>query len=48
MVMLDSNGCEGSRLPGHEDLDTLHRYTKLTIADLKKPHAKCHPSERES
>ncbi len=35
-------------LLGHEHLDTLHHYAKLTIADLKKTHAKCHPRERES
>lgn len=34
-------------LLGHEDLDTLHHYTKLTISDLKKTHARCHPRERE-
>ena len=34
-------------LLGHEDLDTLHHYTRLTIADLKKTHARCHPRERE-
>ena len=28
--------------------DTLHHYTRLTIADLKKTHARCHPRERES
>ena len=33
---------------GHEHLDTLQHYAKLTIADLKKTHAKCHPRERES
>ena len=33
-------------LLGHESLDTLKYYTKLTIADLKKTHAKCHPRER--
>ena len=35
-------------LLGHEHLDTLQHYAKLTIADLKKTHAKCHPRERES
>lgn len=32
---------------GHESLDTLKHYAKLTITDLKKTHAKCHPRERE-
>lgn len=35
-------------LLGHESLDTLKHYTKLTINDLKKTHAKCHPRERDS
>lgn len=35
-------------LLGHEHFDTLQRYVKLTIAYLKKTHAKCHPRERES
>ena len=35
-------------LLGHEQLDTVQHYAKLTIADLKKTHAKCHPRERES
>jgi site-specific recombinase XerD len=35
-------------LLGHENLDTLQHYAKLTIADLKKTHARCHPRERES
>ncbi len=34
-------------LLGHEHLDTLQHYAKLSIADLKKTHAKCHPRERE-
>lgn len=35
-------------LLGHEKLDTLKHYIKLTINDLKKTHAKCHPRERDS
>ncbi|MCO5062662.1 MAG: tyrosine-type recombinase/integrase [Kiritimatiellae bacterium] len=34
-------------LLGHETLDTLHHYVRLTIADLKKTHEKCHPRERD-
>ena len=33
-------------LLGHETLETLRHYTRLTIADLKKTHEKCHPRER--
>ena len=35
-------------LLGHESLDTLKHYVKLTINDLKKTHAKCHPREKDS
>jgi site-specific recombinase XerD len=35
-------------LLGHEKLDTLEHYTRLTIEDLKKTHARCHPRERNS
>jgi site-specific recombinase XerD len=34
-------------LLGHETLNTLKHYAKLTIADLKKTHEKCHPRERD-
>ena len=34
-------------LLGHEDLDTLKHFVRLTIIDLKKTHEKCHPRERE-
>ena len=34
-------------LLGHETLDTLKHYARLTITDLKRTHAKCHPRERE-
>jgi integrase/recombinase XerD len=33
-------------LLGHENLETLKHYTKLTIEDLKATHARCHPRER--
>ena len=34
-------------LLGHESLDTLKHYARLTITDLKKTHARCHPRERD-
>lgn len=34
-------------LLGHEDLQSLKHYTKLTITDLRKTHAKYHPRERD-
>lgn len=33
---------------GHESLETLKHYTKLTITDLRKTHAKCHPREKNT
>jgi len=35
-------------LLGHESLDTLKHYARLTIIDLQKTHAKCHPRERNA
>jgi integrase/recombinase XerD len=35
-------------LLGHENLNTLRHYVKLTIHDLKKTHRKCHPRERDA
>jgi integrase/recombinase XerD len=35
-------------LLGHESLDTLKHYAKLTINDLKKEHQRCHPRELEA
>ncbi|MEI8121262.1 MAG: tyrosine-type recombinase/integrase [bacterium] len=35
-------------LLGHESLNTLKHYAKLTIIDLKKTHGKCHPREKDS
>lgn len=34
-------------LLGHESLNTLRHYTRLTILDLQKTHAKCHPRETD-
>ena len=34
-------------LLGHETLNTLKHYAKLTITDLKKTHEQCHPRERD-
>jgi site-specific recombinase XerD len=35
-------------LLGHESLETLKHYAKLTILDLKKEHQRCHPREKET
>jgi len=34
-------------LLGHESLDTLKPYARLTILDLKKEHQRCHPREKD-
>ncbi|MBF0227969.1 MAG: tyrosine-type recombinase/integrase, partial [Desulfobacterales bacterium] len=34
-------------LLGHESLETLKYYARLTIVDVKKTHAKCHPREKD-
>ena len=34
-------------LLGHENVETLNHYVRLTIVDLKKTHKKCHPRERD-
>ena len=34
-------------LLGHESLDTLKHYARLTIVDLQKTHEKCHPREAD-
>jgi site-specific recombinase XerD len=31
---------------GHENLDHLDPYVRLTITDLKRTHERCHPRER--
>jgi len=35
-------------LLGHESLDTLKHYARLTITDLRKTHAACHPREKDA
>jgi integrase/recombinase XerC len=34
-------------LLGHENLDTLKHYARLTITDLKATHKRCHPRDRD-
>ena len=35
-------------LLGHESLETIKHYARLTITDLKRTHRKCHPRERDA
>lgn len=47
MVRAGANLYHIKEMLGHETLDTLKHYTKLTIVDLKKTHHQCHPRERK-
>ena len=46
LIRSGANMYHVKELLGHESLDTLKHYAKLTITDLKRTHAKCHPMER--
>ena len=48
MIRGNANIYHVKELLGHESLETLKPYTKLTIMDLKKTHAKCHPREKDN
>lgn len=45
LIRSGANMYHVKELLGHESLDTLKHYAKLTIVDLKKTHEKCHPRE---
>ncbi len=47
LIRNDANLYHVKDLLGHESIDTLKPYIKLTISDLKKTHAKCHPREKD-
>lgn len=47
LIRSGANMYHVKELLGHESLDTLKHYAKLTITDLKKTHRKCHPRERD-
>ncbi len=48
MIRGNANIYHVKELLGHESLEALKPYTKLTIMDLRKTHAKCHPREKDS
>ena len=48
LIRSGANMYHVKELLGHESLDTLNSYTRLTILDLKKTHAKCHPREKDN
>jgi len=45
LIRSGANVYHVKELLGHESLRTLKPYTQLTITDLKRTHAKCHPRE---
>ncbi len=47
MVRAEANMYHVKELLGHESLDTLKHYTRLTINDLKRTHQLCHPREKD-
>ncbi|MCK5802714.1 MAG: tyrosine-type recombinase/integrase [Lentisphaeria bacterium] len=47
LIRNNANPYHVKELLGHESIESLKPYTKLTIIDLKKTHAKCHPRERD-
>ena len=48
LIRADANLYHVKELLGHETLSTVKHYAKLTINDLKRTHAKCHPREKDS
>ena len=46
LLRANANMYHVKELLGHESLDTLKHYAKLTINDLRATHKKCHPRER--
>jgi len=47
LIRSGANMYHVKELLGHESLDTLKHYARLTITDLKKTHRKCHPREKD-
>ncbi len=47
MIRAEANLYRVKEMLGHESLETLKAYTRLTITDLRRTHAKCHPRERD-
>jgi integrase/recombinase XerD len=47
LIKSGANMYHVKELLGHESLDTLKHYARLTIIDLKKTHEKCHPREKD-
>lgn len=47
LIRSNANLYHVKEMLGHESLDTLQPYTRLTINDLRKTHAQCHPREKD-
>jgi len=47
LLKADANMYHVKDMLGHDSLDTLKHYAKLTIVDLKKTHRRCHPREKD-
>jgi len=47
LIRANANPYHVKELLGHASLASLKPYTRLTIADLQKTHARCHPRERD-
>ena len=47
LIRSGANPYHVKELLGHASVESLAPYTKLTINDLKKTHAKCHPREKD-
>ena len=48
LLRLGANMYHVKELLGHESLDTLKHYARLTITDLKRTHKRCHPRDKNS
>ena len=46
MIRGNANMYHVKEILGHESIETLKNYAKLTILDLKRTHNKCHPRDR--
>jgi site-specific recombinase XerD len=47
MIKSNANLYHVKQLLGHASFETLNRYARLDITDLRKTHAKCHPREKD-
>jgi site-specific recombinase XerD len=47
LIRAGANVYHVEELLGHASVDTLKAYARLTINDLKKTYATCHPREKD-